>query len=123
MPVILVKAVTVDKAEVKDANAVNNANLGLPQANDGDIIFATRTGSLPTQWLSLNLIPRGIDGVTPIDFTGSLERANQRLINKVRDNLLHANNQMLRIAYGQILNVLLRANADSYLDNIIPLNG
>ena len=30
---------------------------------------------------------------------------------------------MLRIAYGQILNVLLRANADSYLDNVIPIDG
>ncbi|WP_193181418.1 hypothetical protein [Nisaea sediminum] len=111
------------KAEVKDANAVNNANLGLPQANDCDIIFATRTGGLPSQWLTLTLIPQGVDGTTPIDFTGPLVRANQRLINKVRENLLHSNNQMLRIAYGQILNVLLRANADSYLDNIIPLDG
>jgi hypothetical protein len=111
------------KAEVKDANAVNNANQGLPQANDGDLIIATRNGGLPSQWLTLTLIPQGIDGTTPIDFTGPLVRANQRLINKVRENLLHSNNQMLRIAYGQILNVLLRANADSYLDNIIPLDG
>lgn len=112
------------KAEVKDAAAVNSANLGLPQVNDGDIIFATRTAGLPSQWLSLTLVPRGtLDGVNSIDFTGSLERANQRLVNKVRENLLHSNNQMLRIAYGQILNVLLRANADSYLDNVIPIDG
>jgi len=110
------------KAEVKDADAVNNAHLELPQVQDGDIIFVSRTSGLPNQWLSMATIPGDIDAVTPIDFTGSLDHANQRLINKVRENLLYANNQMLRIAYGQILNTLLRANADSYLDNIIPLD-
>lgn len=111
-------------AKVTDAAAVNAAGLGIPQVADDDIIMLTRSDSVPGQWLTLTVIPSGaLQGLAPVDFEGPLALAGQRLTNRVRSHLLHANNQMLRIAYGQILNVLLRAGADSYMADIIPLDG
>lgn len=55
-----------------------------------------------------------------LDYVGELTLVGQRLLDKVRKALLTANNQMLRIAYGQMLNALLRVNAESYMRDVIP---
>lgn len=58
-----------------------------------------------------------------IRYEGELTLATQRLINELRDLLAGANNQLLRIAYGQILSTLSRVAADSYMRNVVPTDG
>lgn len=60
---------------------------------------------------------------TRIRYEGELTLSTQRLLNELRELLAHANNQLLRIAYGQIISTLSRVAADSYMRNVIPIDG
>lgn len=50
-------------------------------------------------------------------YSGSLEDCRRSIYRDIRMRLMRANNQMLRIAYGGILNALYRSDSDTFLSD------
>ena len=116
--------------EVIDPNAVQASNL---QVAEGAINLVANgfVGVMwdappPEQALTLFTLPTEDvmvpNAPNPIKFYGkNLIESERQLDNEIRTRLMRANNQMLRVAYGTILNCLLRTSPNAYMSDVLPV--